>query len=78
VERGCQSASQLARGRVGLDEAKSRPIRENAVHIGITDVIVHVGPKLHLHLGESMLQGGEIHGDVMRLPEALLILEEAV
>jgi hypothetical protein len=52
--------------------AKAGPLRHEAVHVGIADVIVGLGLELRLHLRELMRQRHEVDDEVMVLPEVTL------
>jgi hypothetical protein len=68
----------LAHGSIGPHTAKAGPLRQEAVHVGIADVIVGLGLELRLHLRELMLQRHEVDDDVMVLPKVTLGTEWAV
>jgi hypothetical protein len=78
VTRGTPVAPGLAHGSIGPDEAKAGPVSQEAVHVGIADVIGGFGPELRLHITEPVLQRREVDDDVMALPEVALVTERAV
>ena len=53
-------ASGLGHGGIGHHEAKSSPLRQEAVYAGIADVIVGLGLELRLHIRELVLQRHEV------------------
>src|SRR4029453_7073140 len=62
----------LAHGSIGPHTAKAGPLRHEAVHVGIADVIVRLGLELRLPLRELMLQRPAVDDEVMVLPEVTL------
>src|SRR5215475_6080628 len=64
----------LAHGSIGPHEAKAGPLSQEAVHVGIADVIVGLGLELRLHIREAVLQRREVDGAVMALTMSMVMM----